>query len=126
RNQRRRVGPTQVARITLVTSVEKTEARNAPYSEHIPLRPQGQCFHEAVGSLMWPDSVPAALFAPRCGVMLTRHERRHPYPLCHRARRSIRRRPTLTAGLRRVAPAGGRAAGAREAGADPAADGAGP
>jgi hypothetical protein len=55
-----------------------------------------------------------------------RNERRHPYPVRHRARRSLRRRPTLSADLRRAAPAGGRAAGAREAGADPGSHGPGP
>src|SRR5262249_49187914 len=54
----------------LPAEVEKTAAGYGAASEHVLLLPQGQSFHEAVGPLMRPDSVPAALFAPRCGVML--------------------------------------------------------
>src|SRR5262245_14582345 len=71
---RRRVGPQQVAQIELRPSVERTGARNALVSGHTLLRPQEQYFPGAVGSLMRPDSAPAALFALRCGVKLTRHE----------------------------------------------------
>src|SRR5262249_4287063 len=52
-------------------------------------------------------------------------ERGDPHPVGHRARRPVRRRPTVAPGLRRAAPAGGAATGAGEAGADAAADGAG-
>src|SRR5205823_2683363 len=44
------------------------------------------------------------------------HERRHRHPVSHRARRSLRRRAALAAGLRRAAPPGGPADGPREAG----------
>jgi pimeloyl-ACP methyl ester carboxylesterase len=39
---------------------------------------------------------------------------RHEYPLCHRTRRSARRRAPLAAGLRGIAPIGGREAGPGE------------
>src|SRR5262249_27343978 len=77
------------------------ERATLPPSEHVRRRHTRRNSHvKGVPILDAPrPSLAAALLALRCRIMLRGHERSHPHPLGHRARRSERRRPAPAAGL---------------------------